>query len=578
MSIIKRIKRWFGRSKEDIIADSSKSANVDKSNIASDNYLGFDASGRPFNELENTLRVSRNLMEMYRDYEEMDHYPEIATALDLYAEDATIPNSLSGKTIWADSKNVTVKNIIMDLFHRILKIEDDIFGLTRVLAKYGNVFAEIIVSEEDGGVIGLNYLDTPTMRRVEDDNGKLLGYIQDPRGRFEVKKDEVIKKLKSSERRGEIERCILFAPWEVVHWRLRYKYLKSPYGHSILDAARWIWKRLLILEDTALVFKLTRSPGRYVFYVDVGNLPPKEAFAYMNKIKRQINKKKLINQSTGQIDFRFNPMSPHEDIYLPVAADKENTRVDVLSGPESELMDDVDYFRQKLITALKVPRKYLGLEDESLERSLAQEDVRFGRSAMRLQRDVRNGFHHIIRVHFASLDIDPDRLEYEVKMTVPSYIYELSQIEVMNARADLARNLEELFPKEWIIQRVFQLSLDDAKDVIKGRKDQDIKTVVDTAHVQAKLDKEYPTVDDQELEVATKESDTSIDINDIDKKLEKLSRSSDGVLRLAKRTARDLFELKSTESKISKKLKELVRSRQRGVSGQEFQQKRAIRG
>lgn len=542
---VEKLEKWWGKDKESQVAEKTRVATKDIVVDDSPRIFNIDSTGA---ELQKVLRIGPELMEMYRDVEEMDDYPESSTVLNLYASNSTIPNSITGKTIWVESKEELAEKVLMDLLHRRLRIEEDIYMIDRTLGKYGNCFCENIVTEN--GLIGLNFLDVPTVRRVEDAKGSLVGFLQDPTGKFNLDPEKLKKVVNSSNpRKDDIEGCVFFAPWEVTHWRLRSKQIRSQYGSSVLDSARWIWKRLLLLEDTALVYKLTRSPGRFVYYVDVGDLPEKQAMAFLNKVKSAYRKKKLINPGTGQIDFRHNPLSQNEDLWLPTRGGQESTRVEVLAGPDSTMMDDIDYFRSKFFAAVEVPKRYLGAEGETLDRTAAQDDVQFGRAAMRLQRAVIQGFRHICRVHLASLNIDPDRIEYEIKMTVPSYVYELAQLEVLNARADAANNLMNFKTKEWILEHIFRLSKDEAEESIKKKSDQDEKEFINQAKIQARIDREYPGVEIPPEQNIGGEPEIPVE-SSIEDRVDRLDKSYRSIVVQGNKIARRLDEISPVIKKI----------------------------
>ena len=244
------------------------------------------------------------------------------------------------------------------MMHKRVRIEEEIYGLTRTLTKYGNCFSEIIADKS--GVIGLNFLPPPTVRRIETDKGTLVGYVQDPNGQFGLSTSAAKKAIETNQ--ATVDGAIVFEPWEVVHWRIMGKSMSSCYGFSILDPVRWVWRRLVMAEDSALVYKLTRSPARFAFYVDVGDLPPAQAVSYVNQVKSQYKKKKFINNSTGKLDFRVNPLGADEDFWIPSRAGQESTRIDVISGPDYQAVEDLEYFRSKLFSGLKVPKSYLGLD------------------------------------------------------------------------------------------------------------------------------------------------------------------------------------------------------------------------
>lgn len=137
--------------------------------------------------------------------------------------------------------------------------------------------------------------------------------------------------------------------------------------NSVLDSARWIWKRLILLEDSALIYRLQRSPERYAFYVDVGNLPPAEALAYLNKVRRQYKRRQFVDQS-GNLSTKFSPLSPDQDIFLATRRGEDGTKVETLSGPSWQSVDDLQYFLDHMFTAIKIPKAYLA-QDENINRA-----------------------------------------------------------------------------------------------------------------------------------------------------------------------------------------------------------------
>jgi len=477
-----------------------------------------------------------------------------SAALDIYADDATIPDSVHGKTIWGTSRDRVIRDIIDDCLHRRLRLEEDIWVAVRTLCKYGNCFAEILVNEI--GVVGLNWLPVPTMRRIVDEKGALIGFVQDTTGTFGFDYKAVVAAMKKSrlpdvEEEGGKNKLIFFRSWEVVHWRLRSKMMRAQYGYSVLDSARWVWKRLQMMEDTALVQKLTRAPGRYAFYVDTGDLPPREAMALVKKVKRAYKKKKFVDPATGQLDFKYNPLSPHEDFFIPTRGGKESTRIDVVSGPDVQMMDDVEYFLRKLIAAIKIPRSYLGLGEaaEETSKSLAEADVRFARACMRIQREFIMGVRKIIRLHMAALNIDPDSVDWKIKMSVPSAIFEMQQVELMNAQAALASSMAEWASKPWILQHIFHFTEDDSAFIWREKTEENDETAKKDAGTQADIMRMYPEL--QELppvgdEGAVAESQMGAELIGLKKVLQETSQTSSEVVKRFEKLESRMVKLEKT--------------------------------
>lgn len=358
-----------------------------------------------------------------------------------------------------------------------IEIDDDSHNFVVDGVVVHNSYEEILVDEN--GVRGLNFLPPPTVRRVEGPRGELYGFIQDFKGRTGYSPAELHKiiaqRASGSHSSGRMEHVVALEDWEVVHFRLRNKQRRSIYGNSVLDGSRWIWKRLMLLEDSALVYRLQRAPERYAFYIDTGSLPPKEALAHVNKVRQNFKKKKFINPTTGKMDLKFNSLSPDEDIFIPATKGNDSTRVEVLGSPSWQHMDDIEYFRDKMFSTLKIPKAYLG-QDQGVARAvLSSEDTRFARSVQRIQRELRNGFSKIIRIHLAAIGIDPSRAEFQVHMTSPSSIFELAQLEVRNARADLASRMREHVSLPWVLANVFNMGDKEVETIIKQREEDTIR-------------------------------------------------------------------------------------------------------
>ena len=308
------------------------------------------------------LGLDKRLLHRYADYEEMDEYPDITSSLDIYSDDSSQMDSENKHVLWVECQDQDVCDDLTDVFHKRLKIDQNAWEIIRTLCKYGNDFEEIVIG--DKGVQELNYLPPATCRRVESKRGDFLGVVQSFSSNMEVNEQQFEQmKTKSGSAVSPQGDSAVFEDWRVTHMRLRSKNRESMYGWSIAEPARWIWRRLMLLEDAVLVYKLTRSPSRYAFYIDVGNLPREEAERAIQNVKNRIKKKKFVNPKTGKLDMRFNPLSFDEDFFLGMRDGQEKTRVDVLNGPSYQQVEDVQYFLYKLYAALKVPRAYLGYDE-----------------------------------------------------------------------------------------------------------------------------------------------------------------------------------------------------------------------
>lgn len=496
--IAKRVDRFMGSDK------NVQAAKLAVGNIAARGYGangGFSygsGSGAGYGDVAFSPIIEQDLLSRYADYEEMNQYPELAAALDIFADDATQSDSQLNKTVWITAKNENVQKILTDMLHKRLRIDEEIWEIARTLVQYGNDYEELLITNE--GVVGLNFLPTSSMRRIEDCYGALLGFIQTYSGKVGFPLEDFEQLLAQ---RDEIRRLacadkpVMVAPeetafedWEVVHFRLRGSVRRSAYGFSVLEPARWIFKRLRMLEDSAILFRLQKAIERYAFYVDVGDMPPAEALAYVNKVRQQYRKKRFVNPTTGKLELSFDSAAPDEDFFVPAREGRDSTRIDVVSAPQWQHMDDIEYFRDKLFSAIKVPKSYLGQEQDVNRATLSAQDVQFARSVLRVQRCLKTGLGQICRVHLAALGTDPTKVEYDVNMTVPSAIFELAQIEVRNARADLAGRMQEFVSLRWMLSNIFGFS-DQEIETTLAEKSGD---VMRATSAQAHADKEATSI------------------------------------------------------------------------------------
>lgn len=381
-----------------------------------------------------------------------------------FANDATQPDIDTGRTIWVHSHNEAVKEAADVLLRKRLRMEDEIWSMAYTLNKYGNDYEELLVNEN--GVVGLNFLPVPTVRRIERGDGALVGFVQDVTGKF----TEDAKNLRAYlAGKGQVpDHVAVFEDWQVCHMRLRSTHRRSPYGYASADGARWIWKRLILLEDAVLIYKLTRAPARFAFYIDVTDIPSDRVEQFLRRAKQELKKKPLVNPRTQRLDMRYNPLAMDEDFFLAVRDGKQLAKVDVLAGPNYQSTEEIEYFQRKLHGVLKVPRSYLGQDGPIQGKAiLSNEDVRAARVTLGIQRELRNGMARIIRIDQAARGIDPWKHEFDVHMTVPSGIYELAQMEVRNARADFATRFMPFVSMDWVRRHVFKLSDEEVKQIEK---------------------------------------------------------------------------------------------------------------
>jgi len=411
------------------------------------------------------------------------------SAIDIYSDDASQIDPGENKTIWVSSDDEFIRKELDVLLHKTLNIEEFVWSDLRGLCKYGNHYKEMVVKKNQG-VIGLNPIPSPTMRRIEVGMGaeSTTGFIYDPTATFRTTTADFISKMQARLQDGgqnyqdiyqNPTMDLVFEDWEILHFRLRGKNQYSQYGHGIFEPARWIYKRMVLLEDSLVLYRLQRAPSRYAFYIDVTNVPPQETNGYLNKIKQAVKKQKYVNNSNKR-DQKFDVLSGSDDFFLPVRDGKESTRVESLAGPVYDAIEDVKFFENKLFAALKVPKPFLTYEESTAKTNLSAEDTRFARTIMRIQREYKNGIKKLCRVHLASKGIDPSRINFEVHMTIPSAIFELAQLEIKNAELELADKFGSYAPRGWIMKNILKFSDSQIEEMEKMRQLESGEEKVDT--------------------------------------------------------------------------------------------------
>ena len=246
-----------------------------------------------------------------------------------------------------------------------------------------------------------------------------------------------------------------------------------PYGSSVLEGARRVWRQLILIEDAMLVYRVIRSPERRVFYIDVGNIPPENIADYLEQAQTSLKRNAVIDKSTGQVDLRYNPLSVDEDYFLPVRGGDTGTRIDTLAGgSNTTAIEDVEYIQKKLFAALKIPKAYLGYdEDIGAKATLAQEDIRFSRTIQRIQKTIISELNKIAMIHLYSHGYtDESLMQFNLQLSNPSSIAQQQKLELIRTRFEISGQAPEgMVDKEWIRKNILELNDDEIERIEKGR-------------------------------------------------------------------------------------------------------------
>ena len=407
---------------------------------------GYNAYTRDFSLAYQAARI-----DLFRDYDTMDMDPILASALDIYADESTTVNEL-GKILVVQAEDDNIKGILENLFYDVLNIEHNLWSWTRNLCKYGDFYMRLYISPEYG-IYQIEPISAYNVERLENTDPLNKNYVK-----FQIRPTDT----------SQVETLEFF---ECAHFRLLSDSNFLPYGKSMIEGGRRVWKQLSLLEDAMLISRIMRAPERRIFKIDVGNIPPQDVDNFMEKMIQKMKKVPYVDPQTGDYNLRFNLQNMTEDYFLPVRGSDSGTSIETLSGIEFTGIDDIEYIRNKMMAALKIPKAFLSYEEElSGKATLAAEDVRFARTIQRLQRIVVSELEKLAIVHlYAQGYRDESLVNFKLELTNSSTIFEKEKIEIWSNKTELAREMMEnkIFSKAWIYKNVFNLSKDDSDELLE---------------------------------------------------------------------------------------------------------------
>mgnify|MGYP003150126815 FL=1 len=403
----------------------------------------------------------------YQDYEKMDEYPEIGAALDIYADDGT-QKHLNGDILHITSDSKPVK-LELENFIKNTNLKQYIWDIFRNVAKYGDCFVENIVdlNNPGAGIQRLKILNPNYITRVENQYGYLQKFMQEvPDTRSGGGANDPNATGNGTGKYLELNKD------QISHFRIHTSDPNFyPYGKSIVFPAINAWRSLKLMEDAMLIYRLARAPERRVFYVDTGNLPTSKVEMFMERLKQKFKKEKFFDPTSGKINERYNPLSTDEDFFVPVKGKGNGTKIETLPGAQNlGETDDVKYFRDKLLAALKVPQDFIVEKEQSPERksNLSQLDIKFSRAVARLQREIESSLNLIIKRHLTLRKFDKNLINaVDVTLCPPSDLQEKRRLELdeMKTRVVQAVKGLELFTDDYIYSNYFQMNESEIKEM-----------------------------------------------------------------------------------------------------------------
>jgi hypothetical protein len=360
----------------------------------------------------------------------MEFTPEISAALDIYSEEST---TLSEKgdilTIYSESKRV--KNILTDLFENILDVNTNLQMWCRGLGKYGDNFVYLKIDPERG-VVGCQQLPNIEIERHEGAASNV--HKAEPSSNVTMPSRE----LRFAWKNKDME----FQAWEVAHFRLLGDDRKLPYGTSMLDKVRRIWKQLLLAEDAMLIYRTSRAPERRVFKVFVGNMDDKDIESYVQRVANKFKRDQVVDPQNGQVDMRYNQMAVDQDYFIPVRDPGQTSPIETLPGAQNlGEIADIEYIQKKMLAALRIPKAFLGFEEIVGDgKTLALMDIRFARTINRIQKSLIQELNKIALVHLYLLGLEDELDNFTLSLTNPSAQSDLLKVEQWKEKITLYKD------------------------------------------------------------------------------------------------------------------------------------------
>ena len=400
--------------------------------------------------------------QLYSEYDSMDTDAIIASALDIIADESTLKNDM-GEVLQIRSSDENVQKILYNLFYDVLNIEFNLWPWIRNMCKYGDFFLKLEIAEKFGvyNVIPYNAFHIERLEGQDPDNPNDIQYGFDPEGvstgGYGFYNVPGANNVNSN--------TLIFDNYEMAHFRLLTDTNFLPYGRSYIEPTRKLFKQYTLMEDAMLIHRIVRAPEKRIFYMNVGNIPPAEVENFMQKTISKMKRTPYVDQQTGEYNLKYNMQNMLEDYYIPVRGNDTSTKIDTAAGLQYDGIADVEYLRDKLFAALKVPKAFMGYDENTEGKAtLAAQDIRFARTIERIQRIVVSELTKIALVHLYTQGYKDENLtNFELSMTTPSIIYDQERVALMTEKMTLAQSMidSKVIPTDWIYENIFHFSEDE---------------------------------------------------------------------------------------------------------------------
>lgn len=454
----------------------------DHPDLEDTNALGAWNAQKIYRYFETEEEKRNRRIERYKKIDSALHHPEINGAVNIYADETTAEDQ-DGKVIHVISENEKVKEKLEDMFARV-GIEDKLWTMARNMCAYGDEYWEVIVNKSKDKILSLYKIPRELIERVEK-NGVLQGFksyphrdkMQDKFYYYRVRRpDYIAGRSQSASIPGEenIPEDMLIYPFRVLHFRVestRY----GIYGESILTSVLSVIEELSLMERALVIARVTRSPERRIYNIDVGQLHGEKALRYAREAVEALRKRKVLDLGTNKVNTNKDFFGASEDIVIPKRTGTEGNSIDTLPQLNQPAPDDLEYIRDRLFPGLGIPRSYL-YDDQFAHANLnlSSKDVKFANKIRRMQRFILTQLYKLCRLELKLQGMKDKELDnFEILMNNPSTIHEKEQLEIELQKWTLVGNIKGLsaeqvfYPDYLIYKNYLKLSDEEIVELLK---------------------------------------------------------------------------------------------------------------